>query len=395
MSLENRSGLNHQISEEAAGWLIELRTGDIDTAGRRAFDLWVRSSPEHLRAFIEMAALWNASSAVDARRRLDVETIMAPAGDEIKVIGLRSEFSGGADVARLAFPERDSLASEPADAPRGKGVKGGGVGRIARLAVAASLIVAAAGGALTLGSRFLGPPTYRTQVGEQRSIRLADGSIMVLDSRSRLRVAFTPNIRKVELLAGQALFDVTRNPQKPFVVLAGETVVRDVGTQFNVNRGRDGTLVTVVEGQVSVSRSDDGASESARPAAAPAAGRADLADDEVPKTNRPNFLSAGEQVDMPAYGFSLQPVEVNVSSVMAWTHRQVVLNSATLAQAADVFNRYSTRKLVTEDRGLKPLRLSGVFDTDPDFLIRYLSARPDISVTETDSEIDIVRRSAP
>src|ERR1700722_14180824 len=67
--------LNAQISEEAAEWLVEFRTGDIDVAGRRQFDTWVRSSPEHLRAFLEVAAIWNEGSGLDARRDLNIDTL--------------------------------------------------------------------------------------------------------------------------------------------------------------------------------------------------------------------------------------------------------------------------------------------------------------------------------
>lgn len=395
MSLEKRTPLNHQISEEAAEWLIEFRTDDIDGVGRRDFDVWIRSSPEHLRAFIEMAALWNESGAVDAQRRLDVEAIIARARGEANVIGLRSDSPYPADRVPSSLHERESQSSGLVKTALGRKVKGAGLARVSKLALAAGVVAAAVGSALILRLRFFGPPTFSTEVGEQRSIRLADGSIVVLDSRSQLRVAFTPAARKVELLNGQALFDVVKNPLRPFIVLAGGTVVRDVGTQFDVNRGADGTIVTVVEGRVSVSQSTDDRVEWAQQASAPAPGRAKLRSDDGSQGHEPIFLSAGEQVDIPIGGFSPQPIQVNVSSVMAWTHRRVVLNSATLAQVAEVFNRYSTRKLVTEDHGAKPLRLSGVFTTDPAFLIRYLRARPDITVSETDSEVDIVRNHTP
>ena len=71
MSHDKPVKLNAQISAEAAAWLVEFRTGDIDAAGRRQFDAWVRSSPEHLRAFLEMAAIWNEGSALDPRRDID------------------------------------------------------------------------------------------------------------------------------------------------------------------------------------------------------------------------------------------------------------------------------------------------------------------------------------
>jgi ferric-dicitrate binding protein FerR (iron transport regulator) len=102
------------------------------------------------------------------------------------------------------------------------------------------------------------------------------------------------------------------------------------------------------------------------------------------------LLSAGEQLEIDP-GAASQPKRANVSSATAWTQGQVVLESASLAKVADEFNRYSSRKLVTIDNGASPLHLSGVFATDPDFLIHYLRSRPDIVVRETDTEIVIIR----
>lgn len=97
---------------------------------------------------------------------------------------------------------------------------------------------------------------------------------------------------------------------------------------------------------------------------------------------------------VPAGELSPRLSRVDVSSVTAWTHGQVVLESATLKQVAQAFDRYSRRRLVVEDQGSPLLRLSGVFATDPAFLISYLRARPDVVVTETDSEVLIVRHAA-
>lgn len=339
--------INDQISEEAAQWLVEFRSGDIDPAGRRDFAAWLRASPEHIRAFIEMAALWHEGGAIDPRRQLDVEEIIARAQHEQNIVG----------PVGLTPPSR-TLAHTAADDARNSRAAA------AWWAVAASFVVAALAAALILGSRHTSPPPYTTGVRALRSIALPDGSKALLDSKSELRVSYTAAERTVELIQGQALFDVVKNPERPFVVLAGHALVRDVGTVFDVNRLGDGTIITVVEGRVAARESGSA---------------------------QPMYLSAGEQFSVGMGQFSPEPVRVDISSEIAWTHGQVVLDSATLPEVAQVFDRYSTRRLVARDVGEKPLRLSGVFSTSPDFLIQYLRGRADITVTETDSEIDIVR----
>ncbi|MGA7540065.1 MAG: FecR domain-containing protein [Steroidobacteraceae bacterium] len=347
MNLESGINLNDQISQEAAQWLVELRTGDADPAARRDFDAWLRASPEHIRAFIEMAALWHDGGAVDPRCELDVEAIIARAERE-------------PDVIELTPPEPappDRVAHRAAGTVRGSRVRAAG------WAVAAGLLVVGLATALLLRPAPPIPRIYATGVGARRSIVLPDGSKVLLDSKSRLRVSYTAATRNVELLQGQALFEVVENPHRPFLVHAGDALVRDVGTVFDVNRIGGGTIVTVVEGRVAVAT-----------------------------PSQPLYLSAGEQLDVHLGQFSLRPIHVDISSETAWTDGQVVLQSATLADVAQVFDRYSARRLVARDLGKKPLRLSGVFSTNPNFLMRYLRSRPDIAVTENDSEIDIVRK---
>ncbi|HTX04752.1 MAG TPA: FecR domain-containing protein [Steroidobacteraceae bacterium] len=360
MSPERGISLNDQISQEAAEWLVELRTGDADPVTRRDFDAWLRASPEHIRAFIEMAALWHEGGAVDSRHELDVEAIIARAESEPEVLELTPAAGAGAG-ADASMPLGPTLAQGVA--PSAAGTPRSSRVRVAGWAAAAGFLLAGLATALFLRSAAPVPQLYATGVGARRLIVLPDGSKVLLDSKSRLRVSYTAATRNVELLQGQALFEVVENPQRPFLVYTGNALVRDVGTVFDVNRIGGGTIVTVVEGRVAVAT-----------------------------PSQPLYLSAGEQLDVHLGQLSLRPINVDISSTTAWTDGQVVLQSATLSDVAQVFNRYSARRLVARDLGRKPLRLSGVFSTDPNFLMRYLRSRPDIAVTENGSEIDIVRK---
>src|ERR1700733_7540336 len=90
MSHDKPIKLNAQISEEAAEWLVEFRTGDMDAQARRAFDTWVRSSPEHLRAYLEIAAIWNEGSGLDARHEIDLDASSQQVHAECNVVPFES-----------------------------------------------------------------------------------------------------------------------------------------------------------------------------------------------------------------------------------------------------------------------------------------------------------------
>jgi transmembrane sensor len=387
MSSDIRANLNDQISREAAEWLVEYRTGDIDPAGRKDFDAWLRASPEHVRAFIEMAALWQEGGAIDPRRRLNVEAMIAGAQSEQNIVPMSPTSRGGLSVSAPPAPALPiTLAHEVQESVRSGRV------RPSQWAVAAGLLIAALAMTSILRSRLPSRPTYTTGVGVRQSIALPDGSKVLLDSNSQLRVSFTVAMRKVELLHGQALFYVVKNPRQPFLVDAGRTVVRDVGTVFDVNRLGNGTIVTVVQGRVAVAMPPNAEARGTKVGVELQPGDDATGIGVAGRKAAPTiYLSTGEQVDMHVGHSPPRAIRVDVDSATAWTHGEVVLESATLAEVAQVFNRYSARRLVTEDLGKKPLRLSGVFSTNPDFLIRYLRGRPDITVRETDSEIGIVR----
>jgi transmembrane sensor len=395
MNHGKRSKLNAQISEEAAEWLVELRTDDLDASGRQAFDAWVRTSPEHLRAFLEMAAIWNEGSALDAQRELDVDAFTDRVRAESNVVSLDlpsdEAMQNGVDAMRSAVVAQDDSALKSAvQAPHGASR------RPARpYAIAASVVLFGVGLAIYAWDELYREPSYATAVGEQRTIALADGSTVQLNSHSRVRLRFTDVQRTVDLEEGQALFHVAKNAARPFIVRSEGARVRAVGTQFDVDRTPAATIVTVVEGRVAVSGnfhppldaiSNDSFAGAGQVPSRPAPAAAPMADGVSPGI----LVGAGEQLTVSSEAL-VKPAPANVAAAIAWTHHQVILDAAPLRRVAEVFNRYSVRKLVVEDSSPSPLRLSGVFDTDPRFLIEYLRGRSDIQIVESPSEIRINR----
>lgn len=187
------SGFNNQIYEEACEWFVDMRDGDVDAAGKQRFDAWVRKSPEHLRAYLEISEIWDDASLVDPARKSSAEKLIVRAQDVgAHVIRLDGVVGGGSSV-----PARPRSMSRT---------------RI-QLAAAAAIAFMAVGLGVFAGYKNLREPTYSTGIGEQRSVVLADGSRVQLNSRTRLQVRFTEHDRNIELLEGQALFNVAKNPQ--------------------------------------------------------------------------------------------------------------------------------------------------------------------------------------
>jgi|SRR6266853_534137 len=359
-----RTKLNTQIYEEASAWFVESRAGDLDEAGRHEFDAWLRKSPEHLSAYLEVAAIWNEGSALHAEQKWDLEQLIAEAlSDPDNVVALETQ----------GPPPAGGQGEQTTSSSHGKR-------RMLRLAAAAAVVTIAAGGALWWERN-----VYATGTGEQRSLVLADGSTVELNARSKIRVAFRSDERDVELLAGQALFHVAKDQARPFLVKAGNTQVRAVGTAFDVYKKPSETVVTVLEGRVAI-LSDVGASSSLHNAA-------DMGKPAGPGSAgpEPTLVYAGEQVTVTAQ-VTRKTDHPNVAGATAWTQRQLIFEGATLSDVAEEFNRYNERRLVIEDPDLYGFHISGVFSsTDPQSLIRFLRGRPGVQVTETDSEIRVAK----
>jgi transmembrane sensor len=404
MNTPKHKQLNTQIYSEASDWLIEFRSGDIDAAGRKEFYNWLHTSPEHMRAYLELAAIWNEGIALDQSRTFDDRTLMAAIHPEDNI---------------TSFPARvtDSRSGLPDHSP----VRGDGRGASVRVfAIAASILVGALG---TWYWYAYARHTYGTSVGEQRMLTLNDGSTIELDSRSRVRVRFSESERDVDLLDGQALFHVAKNSARPFVVYSASTRVRAVGTQFDVYRKPSATTVTVVEGTVAVlpdrlqdsnprvsapsgenphlqTRSSnagdrlisppfvlkegEGARSSGNGEVGPAEGTAQQESEML--------LSAGEQAIITAQA-TVKQIQPDVSTATAWTRHQLVFRGTSLQQVADEFNRYNQRHLVIHDPQIGDLKVTGIFSsTDPASFIRFLEARADIVVTQEGDEILVARK---
>jgi transmembrane sensor len=340
--------LNAQIREQASEWLVCFSEGEVDAVARAAFTRWLRTSPEHVRAYLRISAFWHDAELIGKASRGEIDALVERALAENNVVSLR-------DIGRVSTSPGIEKRSAPLVRP---------------WAIAAALMIVCVG-CLFAVLRFDGSQSYATGTGELRTVTLADGSRVELNARSRINVRFSESRRSVELLEGQVLFTVAKDAARPFVVRSGSTDVKAVGTQFDVNRKPTGTVVTVFEGRVAVSQL---ATE--RVTSAPVAA-------EVPRV----MLSPGDQVTATT-GTITPAKKANLAAATAWTEGLLMFDSAPLSEVVREFNRHNIKPMMIMDARLQELRISGIFPaTGAERLTGFLQERFGIAVQESDDAI--------
>ncbi len=252
--------------------------------------------------------------------------------------------------------------------PRIVQVRGFGSGRWLGLAASVALGI----GAWLGYAGWLHEPVFKTAIGEQRSVSLPDGSLVFLNTNSEVRTRWTKAERHIDLIKGEARFQVAKNAARPFLVVTSDATVRAVGTIFNVRAERSGTEVAVIEGRVKVSALTGGvAAKNGMHDSSFARGKSLPMAEPVPPSIE---LAAGQRAAV-----ALNRIDPDagppMESVVAWTERRLVFRDEPLAGVIAEFNRYRVQPLAVDDAQLATLKISGVFDSsDPDSLIEYLKS---------------------
>jgi transmembrane sensor len=411
------SKVNRLILEEASGWFVDFRVGDVDEHSRERFDEWLRRSPEHIRAYMEIARTYVELPLGNLAGKIDVDALIAYAHSGENIVPFYDAGNAQSNQSRVMSAETDHPEALARKAERTRRLRR----RLLAAATCASVLVIA--GAICWNIvRF---PSYSTDIGERRSITLSDGSTVDLNARSRMRIEFSQKERRVELVDGQALFQVSKDKNRPFIVSSGDATVRAVGTQFDVYRRGTGTTVTVLEGRVavysnahigstatgsaetaSVSPPSDGLPPrvSGHSTSAPQLRTTFSSDSVAPLPHTPPglvdssdstavLLSAGEQVTVRPAEPIAAPQHADIASTTVWMQHRLMFDGSKLSDVVQEFNRYNRRQLIIEGERLSDLHVSGVYSSnDPASLIRFLSDQPGIKITEEDDEIRIAPR---
>jgi transmembrane sensor len=281
------------VRAEAAAWVARLhgpnRTPHVEAGLRR----WLADDPEHAAAFELLTDTWEKSARL---RRRSLEQVASWEGPGF----------------RISFPR-------------------------AALAAAATVVLA-----ILATIFYLHTDAVTTGVGELRTLTLDDGSRVHLNTDTRVRVHYDKQARHVSLERGEALFEVAKLPDWPFIVAAGGREIKALGTEFVVRRDRKRLSVMLMEGKVTVTHGTEGQSKGSPP---------ETETFTLVPGDRVTFVgSATPTLDRPA-----------PERITAWLRGEVALDNTSLADAVAEMNRYSHQRIVADDPALAAIRVSGIF----------------------------------
>lgn len=283
----------------ALEWFLRMQSGETTQAERLAHARWLADADAHRQEYRKLEGLW-----------ADFDAIPRP-------------------------------VIEPVDRGRRRFLVGASAG------LAASL----AGVAIWQGGYLGGLGDFSTGTGEQRTIRLADGSEVTLDADSAIDVGFDEQARRVHLLQGRAFFDVAADKARPFSVEASKGIATALGTRFSVHRREASVTVDVEESTVSV--------------VAPDASTV--------------VLNAPESLSYSQHGVArMGAIDTEVAA--AWRHGKLIFEDQPLGQVIEDVNRYRRGAIRIYGDGLQGLRVSGIFDmANPDGVLETITRTLPIS----------------
>jgi transmembrane sensor len=358
----NDEKIRSAIAEQAADWLVADDEGPLDALEAAALTAWLKASPVHVEEFLGVAVVARdlREAGADPEYSLDAVLARARAEDDNPVQRL---------WPRVIAPVRGL-------SPRGwftavmtlAGLGAVSAGLFSLWNVRPNAPVSAPVSTTALH--------FQTGHGEQQDHRLADGSVLHLDTDSAATVRFGERERLVTLTAGQADFEVAHDPARAFRVFAGAAEVVAVGTNFDVRLEPGSTLVTVVEGRVKVGLSPPLAPSGTNSTQAP--------------PRRYVEVGADQQIRVAETQWPATPVDVDAQQNTTWLHRQIVFDHEPLESVAAEFNRYASKPIEIATPGLRSLQISGAFATDDtDAFIAFLRKLKGVQVRVTATNIRV------
>jgi len=288
------------VEDEAARWVVRHDEGSLTPAEQAQFEAWKQASQAHADAFSRLSGHWK-------------------------------------DLDLLA-----GLADTPAEKPLWKRPQlWAGIGMAAAVMFAVIVGVNQFSGPHQATQQVAEQPglgVYKTKVGDQEKITLADGSVVTLNTNSRIEARMNGTERTVRLLQGEAFFEVAHDASRPFRVYAGDGVTVAIGTAFSVRLEKDSVQVVVSEGKVSYSRVVD-----------------------VQEPEPVAFIAAGETA---LFGENVVIDKIDLAEIdrkLSWTDGKLVFSGDRLSSVVADISRYADIRFEFDTQDLADMRVGGVF----------------------------------
>lgn len=340
------------IHETAAHWCLRLQ-GPVKDTELDDFSEWLAQNPAHIEAFRRVSTIWvglgQLADHPEIVRRLDAASDYFQAASR-----------------RAAVPTR----KEPWHRARYWVGLAASAFIVLTVGIVASLVTSSDKSAEAV-------VRYQTDLGERRSFRLEDGSLVALDERSNLEVRYSQSSRSLELFAGQARFDVARDTERPFQVKARGQLVHAKGTAFNIDLMTSETVITLLEGYITVAP----AKERDSPAPEASAERAAVVKEIE--------MEPGEQLILSERRGIVVTKPARLDDAVSWETGKVVFVDEPLGLAAERMGHYAGQRLLVSGEEATAMRVSGVFDTSDvhGFVEAVTSYLPVTSVVDADGSI--------
>jgi transmembrane sensor len=202
-------------------------------------------------------------------------------------------------------------------------------------AIAAVVVIAIVGGVSLLGEKSRND-TYATSVGERKTLTLADGSQIELNTNTVLQIGLGKNQRSVRLEKGEAFFQIKHDPLRPFKVAVAGRLVTDLGTKFSVREKDERVLVSLVEGRALFQTAETN-------------GRAMVL--------LPGYVAVATKDEIVL----TKHRQSDLANQLSWRNGTLAFDNTTLGQAAEEFNRYNRTQLIISDPAVAKIPVGGKF----------------------------------
>lgn len=325
------------IQEQAAEWFIRLHNGELTVAERYACLQWLKTSPVHIAELLRVCRMYSGMVA------MELPLYYANKDTSTNVVELKPRNAAAPDATHRLSTWR---------------------GRIA--AGVAVLIVALLFGNVAKVAWL--ERTLETKASEWRVFTLADGSVVRAGPRTELRHAFGDDRRLVHLTRGRAVFQVAKDPSRPFIVDADIALIKAIGTRFEVRHLNGGQVRVIVSaGSVDVVHGDGAGTQAVS-------------------------LAANQKVVASSAGITLVP-SADVERDLAWAGRWLEFADSTVREAVDEFNDLNRVQIVVAAE-LTELPVRGAFEADdPESFVQAVALATKSRVEH--SEPDVLRLEPP